>query len=1265
MSPRRRALALVVLPCAVLAVAWHSSPGRVEAQGATTIQVDVAANRRAIDPRIYGVNWADAAQLAALNVPLHRWGGNSTTRHNWKTNGDNRGSDWYFESIPGSGAQGAAFDDFVQLSRQNGSEPMVTIPLIGWVGKNGPGGTKLASFSAAKYGAQQDCDWSWFPDACNGVRTNGTNVTGNDPSDANVASSAQYQKEWAQHLVARWGLAASGGVRYYLYDNEPSLWHHTHRDVHPGGQTMTELRDLMIAYGTAIRQADPGAVFVGPEEWGWSGYFLSGYDQKYGNETGCWSCAPDKAANGGMDYMPWLLAQMQQHEQATGSRLLHVFSLHYYPQGGEFGSDTSSSMQARRNRSTRSLWDPGYTDETWIGDEVRLIPRMKEWVSAHYPGLATGITEYSWGADDHINGATAQADVLGIFGREGLDVGTRWVVPAAGTPTFKAIQMYRNYDGARSTFGDVSVKATAPSPDDIAAFAAERSSDGAVTVMAINKAPSSALVNLSLAHFAAGATAQVWRLTSANAIQHLADASVTGGAIGATLPAQSITLFVVPRSASPTPSLSIADVSVGEGASGSTSATFTIGLSAASSQAVTVDFATANGTATAGSDYTATSGTVTFTPGQASRTVVVAVLGDTTIEGDETFNVTLTGPTNATLADGQAVGTIVNDDLPTLSIGDVTVTEDHSGTVTATFTVSLSAASLQAVTVSYATANGTATAGSDYVAQAGNLAFAAGQTSRTIAVVVNGDTTVEPNETFLVNLSGPVGATIADGQGQGTITNDDVVPPSGELVSWVNVVGATPGAGSLAKTATAAWGNAGAASTRAVNGNGSLELTLPATSGYVMCGLSNGDSDQGYADIDFALYTYPGTGQLLVYEKGTYRGSFSAYAAGDILRVAVESGSVKYYRNAALLYSSLQAPVLPLRVDTSLYSTGSVVSNAVLSGTLVDVPSLPSEAVTWVNTIGASVSGVTLTKTAAASWTNAGAASSRGLNGDGYAEFTVPASPGYAMFGLGNGDTDQTYADIDYTFYTYPATGQLMVFEKGAYRGLLGAYAAGDKLRISVESNVVKYWWKSVLVYASSQAPAFPLRVDTSLYSTGAVVQGAILAGTLIDLALPTEAVAWQNAVGVSSTSSTLTKTAATAWGNAGASSTRGIPSGTDGYAEFTVPPSPGYAMLGLGNGDADQGYADVDFAFYLYPATGQLMVFEKGAYRASLGAYAAGDTLRVSVASGVVRYWWKGVLAYTSSQAPAFPLRVDTSLYDTGAVVQGATLGGSPVATP
>ena len=275
--------------------------------------------------------------------------------------------------------------------------------------------------------------------------------------------------------------------------------------------------------------------------------------------------------------MPWLLTQLRQHEQATGNRLLDVFTVHYYPQGGEFSDDTSTAMQHRRNRSTRSLWDPNYVDETWINDKVRLIPRMREWVSTLLPRPRSPLTEYNWGAEGHINGATAQADVLGIFGREGLDMATRWAAPDAATPTFKAFQMYRNYDGAKSTFGDASVRATVPNPDNLSAFAAERASDGALTVMAINKVTSSALVNLSLANFTPGRHAQAWQLTSANTIQRLADVSVTGGTINTTLPAQSITLFVVPRSTSSTPSLSIGDASVNEGHSGTTNAIFTVG----------------------------------------------------------------------------------------------------------------------------------------------------------------------------------------------------------------------------------------------------------------------------------------------------------------------------------------------------------------------------------------------------------------------------------------------------------------------------------------------------------------------------------------------------------------------------------------------------------------------------------------------------------------------------------------------------------------
>jgi len=232
----------------------------------------------------------------------------------------------------------------------------------------------------------------------------------------------------------------------------------------------------------------------------------------------------------------------------------------------------------------------------------------------------------------------------------------------------------------------------------------------------------------------------------------------------------------------PVPTLSINDVSVTEGNAGTATATFTVTLSAAASSAVTVNYATADGTATAGTDYVAGSGTVTFAAGQLTKTVAVTVNGDATVEPNETFLVNLASPTGATIADAQGQGTITNDDvapLPTLSVGDVSVTEGNAGTATATFTVTLSAAASTAVTVNYATADGTAAAGSDYVAGSGTLTFAAGQTAKTVLVSINGDAAVEPDETFVVNLSGAASATIADAQGQGTIVNDDVAPPGG------------------------------------------------------------------------------------------------------------------------------------------------------------------------------------------------------------------------------------------------------------------------------------------------------------------------------------------------------------------------------------------------------------------------------------------------------------------------------------------------------
>jgi hypothetical protein len=517
----------------------------------TNIFVDVSLNRHAISPLIYGVAFATSNQLADLNAPLNRSGGNAETRYNWQINAHNRAADWYFESLAdATNTPGADADDFVTASKGGGAEALLSIPMIGWAPRLGPSRGRLSSYSIAKYGQQADHDWQYFPDAGNGVVTNSTVlIITNNPNDANFPTNSNFEKAWVQHLTNRWGLSTNGGLRYYIMDNEHTIWHSTHRDIHPVGTTMQEIRDKFFDYAGMVKSLDPNALVLAPEEWGWPGYLYSGYDQQWSGAHTNYNPAnyPDRGTNGGWDYGPWLLDQFRQRATNTNQRLLDYFTLHIYPQGAnESGSDVSTATQLGRNRSTRALWDTNYVDGSWINSIIKLIPRMKDWVAAYYPGTKIGITEYNWGAEPYINGGTAQADILGIFGREGLDLATRWTTPSSSTPTYKAMKMYRNYDGNKSGFGDISVSASGLNPDNTSTFAAVRSSDGAITLMVINKQLSTPATNtINLANFLPSGVAQRWQLTSANAITHLSNLSFVGNSFSNTVPAQSITLYVL------------------------------------------------------------------------------------------------------------------------------------------------------------------------------------------------------------------------------------------------------------------------------------------------------------------------------------------------------------------------------------------------------------------------------------------------------------------------------------------------------------------------------------------------------------------------------------------------------------------------------------------------------------------------------------------------------------------------------------------------
>lgn len=538
------------LTVSLIAAATALMAGRA-AGAAITVAVDVAQNRKAISPLIYGVNFASAEQLRLLNSPLNRSGGNAMTRYNWEQDATNRASDWYFLSTAESGpAPGGSIDAWVQANKgasvPGGVQSMVTVPCIGWVSKLGTNRTRTWSYSVAKYGPQQQVE-PWNSDMGNGITTSGVKITWNDPNDANMQVAPAFQQGWIQHLTVKFGTAAQGGVKYYLLDNEPGLWHETHRDVMNVGVKMDDLWIKFRDIATMVKATDSTALVAGPEEWGWLGYLYSGYDLQYAGEHNWNGVFPDRAAHNNWDLMPWLLNKFKVESQAAGKRLLDVFTLHYYPQSSNVASDnTSQATQLLRNRCTRSLWDANYTDESWINQKINLIPRMKNWVAANYPNTKIGVTEYSWGAENHISGATAQADVLGIFGREGVDLATRWVVPATNSVTFKAFQMYRNYDGRNSTFGDVSVKCTVPQPDNVSAFASQDSQTGSVKVMLINKQIGTAQdVNLQVANGPKERIISLYRLTSANRIDKYTNIRGSSGLLKLALPAQSITLVVI------------------------------------------------------------------------------------------------------------------------------------------------------------------------------------------------------------------------------------------------------------------------------------------------------------------------------------------------------------------------------------------------------------------------------------------------------------------------------------------------------------------------------------------------------------------------------------------------------------------------------------------------------------------------------------------------------------------------------------------------
>lgn len=533
------------------------------------VTVDPNADRRPISPLIYGVAFGDAARLAEVGYPIRRWGGNSVTRYNWRVAVHNTASDYFFQNIvdsvvdPALLPEGSSSDVFVDETLSAGAEVMMTAPTLGWTPDEER--IKKWAFSVATYGEQLEDECSFYnpnpPPWCTADSGDGTcdpavnttgfcsadgRIVGNDPQDTSQPVTTTFVSDWIDHLVSRVGTAADGGVRFWALDNEPMLWDSTHRDVFPTPLDYDGLWSRTLEYGSAIKAADPSAQVLGPVVWGWCAYFSSASDAAFPNG----SCVdgPDRQAHGGLPLLEWYLEQACSAEQESGVRPVDYLDVHFYPQGsnvaalgGSAGEDPATA--ALRLRSVRELWDPTYVSESWINQPIALIPLLRSWVDARCPGVKLALTEYRWGADDGASSALAHAEVLAIFGREGLDLATRWVAPEPFSRVEDAFRVFLDYDGAGARVDGDSVRATSDGPDALGSYAIAGPA-GELWVLLINRdtLPLEATVDAS------GLTqAGDWPVYRYDGTTPLAAAgTVTVSAAGASfvleLPARSVTL---------------------------------------------------------------------------------------------------------------------------------------------------------------------------------------------------------------------------------------------------------------------------------------------------------------------------------------------------------------------------------------------------------------------------------------------------------------------------------------------------------------------------------------------------------------------------------------------------------------------------------------------------------------------------------------------------------------------------------------------------
>ncbi len=479
-----------------------SSGSPAPATTSVNVAVDVLSNRHPISPYVYGGAYPqDAPTITDSGLTVVRWGGNATSRYNWKLFTDNAANDYFFEDFNYTEIGDADSTKFIQDVKAAGSHPLMTMVMLPWVAQSAENGSNGHwSFSVAKYGAQCAVD-PYNTDAGDGLKTDCSTTLTANPNDANVPLLDQpgtsdppgsvYRNQWAAALAAAFGTAP----HFYNMDNEIDIWGSTQRDVHPAPTAYNEMRDTFVAEARALKGWDPKAMRFGPVSCCWW-YYWNGAN---GN---------DKGAHAGVDLLPWWLNEVYWEDKVAGGRSVDVFDVHAYPDSPDTSTWTQAQKQALAARIYRDYWDPTYVSEsgsinqnwaTFLQPNKTIpfrIPRIRAIANMIYPGTPVSFTEWSaaFAGESDFSTALGDADAYGILGRERLYLGSRWVAPLPANPNYLALKLFTNYDDLHHGFATTSVSDTNNGDADLfSSYAALNSSGNSLTLLVLNKDPSNAV----------------------------------------------------------------------------------------------------------------------------------------------------------------------------------------------------------------------------------------------------------------------------------------------------------------------------------------------------------------------------------------------------------------------------------------------------------------------------------------------------------------------------------------------------------------------------------------------------------------------------------------------------------------------------------------------------------------------------------------------------------------------------------------------------